>query len=94
MSREDSGTNVVFFLLGAAVGAAAGLLLAPKSGKETREQVADWLEDRRERSSEILHKLKEAVPEKKEAFVAAIKAGKQAFYESADKHNHAEKDSA
>lgn len=64
MSREDSGTNVVFFLLGAAVGAAAGLLLAPKSGKETRDQVADWLEDRRERGGEILHKIKDAVASK------------------------------
>lgn len=29
------------FALGAAVGAAAGLLLAPQSGKKTREDIAD-----------------------------------------------------
>jgi gas vesicle protein len=99
MSRDDSGSNVIFFLLGAAVGAAAGVLLAPKSGEETREQLADWLHERRERSAEVLHKLKEkesellhkikdVLPEKKEQVAAAIKAGKQAFYEA--KHNHQE----
>ncbi len=89
MSREDSGSNVVFFLLGAAVGAAAGLLLAPKSGKETREQLADWLDERRERGAELLHKIKDAVPEKKEQVAAAIRAGKEA-YASAGKPNHHE----
>lgn len=86
MSREDSGTNVVFFLLGAAVGAAAGILLAPKAGKETREQLADWLDERRERGAELYEKIKEAVPEKKDAIAAALKAGKQAFQEA--RHNH------
>lgn len=91
MSREDSGSNVIFFLLGAAVGAAAGLLLAPKSGKETREQLGDWLDERRERSAELLHKLKEAVPEKRDAIAAAVKAGKEAFRSAT--HNHSEKES-
>ena len=86
MAREDSGTNVVFFLVGAAVGAAAGLLLAPKSGKETREQLADWLDERRERGAELLSKLKEGSVEKREQIQAALKAGKQAYAEA--KHNH------
>ena len=90
MSRDDSGSNVVFFLLGAAVGTAAGLLLAPKSGQETREQLAHWLDERRERSAELLHKLKDAVPEKRDAIVAAVKAGKEAF--RASTHNHSDKE--
>ena len=89
MSREDSGSNVIYFLLGAVVGAAAGVLLAPKSGKQTREQVSDWLDERRERGADLLHKLKDVVPEKKEQVIAAVKAGKQAFFEAGGgKHNH------
>jgi len=89
MSREDSGSNVVFFLLGAVVGAAAGVLLAPKSGKETREQLTDWLDERRERGAELLHKIKDAVPEKKDQITAAIRAGKDA-YAAAGKNGHGE----
>jgi gas vesicle protein len=88
MSR-DSGSNVVFLLLGGVIGAAAGLLFAPKSGKETREQLSDWLDERRERGTELLHKIKDAVPEKKEALLAAVKGAKQAFTE---RGHHAEKE--
>jgi gas vesicle protein len=90
MSRDNAAGDVIFFLLGAAVGAAAGVLLAPKSGKETREQLGDWLKERRERSKELLAELKHAVPEKKEAFAAAVKAGKDAY--RAATSNHAEKE--
>jgi gas vesicle protein len=37
MSSEDNGSGVVWFLAGAAIGAAIALLFAPASGKETRE---------------------------------------------------------
>ena len=92
MSREDSGSSVAFFILGAAMGAAAGILLAPRSGRETREQLGDWLDERRERGSELLQKVKEAMPEKKEALINAGKAMKQAFCEATGKHNHVEKE--
>lgn len=89
MSREEGGSNLVSFLLGAAVGAGVSLLLAPRSGKETREKLGDWLDERREKSAELLHKIKEAVPEKteriaqvKDQIVAAVKAGKQAYQEA------------
>jgi gas vesicle protein len=52
MSDTNAGDRAAFFLLGAAVGAAAALLLAPESGERTRrklvrkgEEVADYLID-------------------------------------------------
>ncbi|MDE2237287.1 MAG: YtxH domain-containing protein [Elusimicrobia bacterium] len=78
MARED-GVGLVWFLLGGAIGAGAALLLAPRSGKETREQLGDWLASRRERGGELLQRITESVPEKKEQFVAAAKAAKQAY---------------
>src|SRR5215472_7255644 len=50
--QDKAGDRTAFFLLGAAVGAAAALLLAPASGARTRrrlvrkgEEVADYLID-------------------------------------------------
>ena len=52
MSDTNAGDRAGFFLLGAAIGAAAALLLAPESGARTRrrlvrkgEEVADYLID-------------------------------------------------
>ena len=91
---RDEGSGFLYFLLGTAVGAGLGILFAPKSGKETREELADWLDDRREKGADFLARMKEKVPEKKDQFVAAVKAGKQALYEATGKHNHVEKEPA
>jgi gas vesicle protein len=40
-SEFDLGGNVAWFLTGAFIGAAVALLVAPKSGKETRQYLAD-----------------------------------------------------
>ena len=82
MDREGYGKDVALFVFGAAVGAALGLLFAPKSGKETREDIAEWLKERREKGAEFIHKLREEIPAKKDQIVAAVKAGKQAYYEA------------
>lgn len=88
MSR-DNGNSLLAFLLGAAAGAAAGILLAPKSGKETREQLGDWLKERREQGAEFLAKVKEEGLTKKDQLASAYKAGKQAYFETG---HHKEKD--
>jgi gas vesicle protein len=38
----SAGSILLAFLAGAAAGAVVALLTAPKSGKETRSDVADW----------------------------------------------------
>lgn len=37
MAKEDSGSSISWFLVGAAAGAALALLYAPKTGKDTRK---------------------------------------------------------
>lgn len=83
MAENNSGEGVLAFLIGGALGVAAGLLLAPRSGAETRERLADWLEENREKTNEALEHAREAVGEKKEKIAAAWEAGKKAYRESA-----------
>ncbi|MCX5794754.1 MAG: YtxH domain-containing protein [Elusimicrobia bacterium] len=86
MSSEDRGSSLILFMVGAAIGAGLGVLFAPKSGKDTREQIGDWLKEKREEGGDLLAKIKEDGLHKKEAIAAALKAGKQAYAE-ADKHS-------
>ena len=86
MSSEDRGSGLIFFMVGAAIGAGLGVLFAPKAGKDTREQIGDWLKEKREEGSDLLAKIKEDGMHKKDAISAALKAGKQAYME-AEKHS-------
>ena len=85
---EDRNNGLFYFIAGTAVGAALGILFAPQSGAETREQLADWLKERRERGSDLLHKVKDESLAKKEALLAAAKAAKDAYRETNAKHQH------
>ena len=53
MSRDNSdnsSTAVLAFLAGTVVGAAIALLTAPKTGQETREMLADYGAELKERA--------------------------------------------
>jgi len=86
MSSEDRGSSLIFFMVGAAIGAGLGVIFAPKAGRDTREQIGDWLKEKREEGGDLLAKIKEDGLHKKEALTAAFKAGKQAYAET-DKHS-------
>jgi gas vesicle protein len=59
MSNEGGGANFLTgFFIGAALGAMAALLLAPRSGKELRESLLEEGKKLRERAEEGLSDLK------------------------------------
>jgi len=59
-SDFDLGSNVAWFLTGAFIGAAAALLYAPKSGKETRQYLADKVQQSKDAVAESSSNLVEA----------------------------------
>ena len=59
--RGHSDLALAFtFLAGAILGAGIALLLAPQSGAETREQVADWARRAQEKAGATASRLREA----------------------------------
>lgn len=66
-------TYAGYFISGAAVGAALGVLFAPKSGKATREQMAGWLKDKREKTRIEYQAMKEALESGRRTFRAKEK---------------------
>jgi len=92
-SEEEKGVVVNFLAglgLGALIGAATALLLAPKSGVETREDLKHVAEDMRtkadkvikdvsESGDELVKKSKEILESTKEKVQQAVETGKKAM---------------
>ena len=57
------GTFVLAMLCGAAVGAAVGMMFAPKPGAEMRQQLADQTERLRQRAAEQADRLRQRATE-------------------------------
>jgi len=63
-NRGYNGTHMLLaFLAGAAAGAAAGLLLAPKPGRETLEAVRGWTRDVASKAARAASRAAEAAKE-------------------------------
>jgi gas vesicle protein len=88
MANDERGNGLIYFVAGTAIGAALGVLFAPREGAETREQLGDWLKERRESGADLLRKVKDESLVKKDALLAAAKAAKDAYRETNDKHQH------
>ncbi len=88
-SETKNGSILVPFLVGGLVGAGVALLLAPKSGKDLRKDIAGLATDTREKIAMTIDKGKELYVESKSAVQNAIDAGKTAFVEERDKYRHA-----
>jgi len=88
--RGDAGGYLGWFFLGGILGAAAALLMAPKTGRETRELLAEhgnevakraqeMANDAQGRAGEWLDKSRELFEEQTQRLMSAFEAGKEAM---------------
>ena len=92
--RDEYGNSAssVFlsFILGGLVGAGVALLMAPRSGKETREKLVGMAEDAKGKATDYAGQVKEKISStvehgkefvegKKSLVSSAVEAGKEAY---------------
>lgn len=68
-------------IIGAGIGAGVALLLAPKSGSETREDLKRFASSARERVGSVIDKGKNVYVAGKGAIAEAVETGKKAYVE-------------
>ncbi len=97
MSEQGgAGEKALYLMLGAMIGAATALLLAPRTGIETRKLLlakaregADMVANRTRtvagRTSDYVERGKELLQQQRDQLSAAFEAGKQAYREEKDK---------
>jgi gas vesicle protein len=87
---DDSGSNIIYLLIGMGIGAALGLLFAPQSGEDTRDYLTQRAEEGREyaqrranelrdRANDLVERGKQAAKQSKESVSAAVDAGVDAY---------------
>src|SRR2546426_9168803 len=97
MSEESrTGEKALFFTLGAFIGAPIALLLAPRSGEETRKIIAskaregaDYVGARGrnvvDKTTGYVDRGKEMLQQQREQLTAALEAGKAAYRDEKEK---------
>jgi len=80
---RDTGTVLLAFLVGVAVGAGAALLLAPQSGEDTRGWISDTVEDEayrlRRKAKRSLDQVQDALEKGEQTVAKVLKTGKTAL---------------
>jgi gas vesicle protein len=80
---NNTGRSVASFLVGFGIGAAVALLLAPQSGEETREWIADTADKKvkflRRKGQQSIDHLQEAIALSGEKVAKIMKSSKNVF---------------
>jgi gas vesicle protein len=79
MSKDDSGTVMVAFVLGALAGAAVALLFAPASGEEARGFLGQKAREGKAKARDAMDQGREYYNSQRENLVTAVERGREAF---------------
>jgi gas vesicle protein len=87
--EKKESSILVPFLVGGMVGAGIALLLAPKSGKEVRNDLKDYAARTRDTLTATIDESRKLYEEGKAAVTSAVEAGKTAFLQEKERYHKA-----
>ena len=90
MARDDgagAGSVLLAFILGAVSGAAAALLYAPASGRETREYLGEKAREAQAHAADAAAKGREVLTQGRETLATAIERGRDAYQQARGRDN-------
>jgi gas vesicle protein len=88
-NKKNVGKTLGMFLFGAIVGAVSGILMAPKSGKETRKDIQKGVKQVQKKAEKEIHGVEQKA---KKAFTKAKQEGTKELEKAQDKWTKIQKD--
>jgi gas vesicle protein len=85
MAKDNSGSLMVAFVVGALTGAAVALLFAPQSGEETREMLGQKAREGKAKAREAMEQGREFYRSQRENLVTAVERGRDAFQQARER---------
>jgi gas vesicle protein len=85
MAKDNSGSLMVAFVIGALTGAAVALLFAPASGEETREFIGQKAREGKAKAREAMEQGREYYRSQRENLVTAVERGREAFQQARER---------
>jgi len=85
MAKDNSGSLMVAFVIGALTGAAVALLFAPASGEETREFLGQKAREGRDKAREAVDQGRDYYRSQRDNLVTAVERGREAFQQTRER---------
>ena len=89
MAKDNSGSLMVAFVIGALTGAAVALLFAPQSGEETREMLGQKAREGKAKAREAMEQGRDFYRSQRENLVTAVERGRDAFQQARERGEQA-----
>ena len=85
MAKDNTGTLMVAFVVGALTGAAVALLFAPATGEETREFLGQKAREGKAKAREAMDQGREYYNTHREHLTTAVERGREAFEQARER---------
>ena len=85
MAKDNSGSFMVAFVIGALTGAAVALLFAPASGEETREFLGQKAREGKLKAREAVDEGRDYYRSQRDNLVTAVERGREAFQQARER---------
>jgi gas vesicle protein len=85
MAKDNSGSLMVAFVIGALTGAAVALLFAPASGEETREFLGQKAREGKDKARDAMDQGRDFYRNQRENLVSAVERGREAFQQTRER---------